>query len=129
MQVEDLNEVFEIYDKRWKKRFESSGFTDPVKRAFFESLFNEKSKVFHLEINKLKFEDTIIGFTIYACCRDRKTCYRIGHDPDFHLFGPGSLIIYKDLQKTKASNVKVLDYCNGYEAYKVEWSTHLDFTR
>lgn len=127
--VENLDEVFEIYDKRWKKRIESSGFTDVANRDFFKHLIKQTSKAFHVELNSVKFEDNIIGFSFFLCCRGRKVCYRIGHDPDYHLFGPGSLLIYKDLKKSQSTNFEIIDFCNGYEPYKMEWSTHLDFTR
>lgn len=96
---------------------------------FFERLAMQQSNAFCVEVDNLEFEDHWIGFTIDLCCRNRNFCQAMGHEPDFNIFGPGRLIEKANMLKAHSSNYRFYDFGSGYEPYKFEWYTHLDFTR
>ncbi|WP_075807172.1 GNAT family N-acetyltransferase [Lysinibacillus sp. FJAT-14222] len=129
VQCERLSGMFDLFARRWQKKIDKSGFTEQQTRRFFERLAREKSKALRVEVDSLQFEGDWIGFTIDICCRDRNFCQAMGHEPDFNIFGPGRLIERENMLKAHASNYRFYDLGSGYEPYKFEWYTHVDFTR
>lgn len=126
---ERLADMFDLFTRRWQKKIDKSGFTEQQTRRFFERLATEKSNALRVEVDSLQFEGHWIGFTIDICCRDRNFCQAMGHEPDFNIFGPGRLIERENMLKAHASNYRFYDLGSGYEPYKFEWYTHVDFTR
>ncbi|MGA3600337.1 GNAT family N-acetyltransferase [Lysinibacillus agricola] len=126
---ERLADMFDLFTRRWQKKIDKSGFTEQQARRFFERLATEKSNALRVEVDSLQFEGHWIGFTIDICCRDRNFCQAMGHEPDFNIFGPGRLIERENMLKAHASNYRFYDLGSGYEPYKFEWYTHVDFTR
>lgn len=126
---EDLDKMFYLFERRWQKKIDSSGFNEEETRAFIESLVRQSDGAFHVEINSLQFEGQWIGFTIDYCCRGRNFCLAMGHEPDFSLFGPGRLIERENMLNAYHANYRLYDFGSGYEPYKFEWYTDLDYTR
>ncbi|MGE7915894.1 GNAT family N-acetyltransferase [Lysinibacillus xylanilyticus] len=126
---ERLADMFDLFTRRWQKKIDKSGFTEQQTRRFFERLATEKSNALRVEVDSLQFEGYWIGFTIDICCRDRNFCQAMGHEPDFNIFGPGRLIERENMLKAHASNYRFYDLGSGYEPYKFEWYTHVDFTK
>ncbi|WP_375199694.1 GNAT family N-acetyltransferase [Bacillus sp. RS11] len=126
---ERLADMFDLFTRRWQKKIDKSGFTEQQTRRFFERLATQKSNALRVEVDSLQFEGHWIGFTIDICCRDRNFCQAMGHEPDFNIFGPGRLIERENMLKAHASNYRFYDLGSGYEPYKFEWYTHVDFTR
>ena len=126
---ERIADMFDLFTRRWQKKIDKSGFTEQQTRRFFERLATEKSNALRVEVDSLQFEGHWIGFTIDICCRDRNFCQAMGHEPDFNIFGPGRLIERENMLKAHASNYRFYDLGSGYEPYKFEWYTHVDFTR
>ncbi|UZM98856.1 GNAT family N-acetyltransferase [Lysinibacillus sp. MHQ-1] len=56
-------------------------------------------------------------------------CQAMGHEPDFNRFGPGSLIEKENMLKAHDSGFRYYDFGSGYEPYKFQWYTDIDFTR
>lgn len=127
--AENLDGMFELFERRWRKKIDKSRFTEQQTRLFFERLAMQQSKAFRVEVDNLVFEDHWIGFTIDICCRERNFCQAMGHEPDFNIFGPGRLIERANMLKAHGSNYRFYDFGIGYEPYKFEWYTHIDFTR
>ena len=121
--------MFDLFERRWQKKIDKSGFTEQQTRRFFECLTKEKCNALRVEVDSLQFEGYWIGFTIDICCRDRNFCQAMGHEPDFNMFGPGRLIERENMLKAHASNYRFYDFGSGYEPYKFEWYTHIDFSR
>ncbi|WP_241747083.1 GNAT family N-acetyltransferase [Lysinibacillus sphaericus] len=126
---EGLAGMFDLFARRWRKKIDTSGFTEAKTRHFFERLAKEKSSAFRVEVDSLQFGGYWIGFTIDICCRDRNFCQAMGHEPDFNMFGPGRIIERENMLKAHAKNYRFYDLGSGYEPYKFEWYTDVDFSR
>ena len=124
-----LDNMFHLFERRWEKKNDKSGFTEEKTRAFFKSLSEQRSGALCVEVDSLQFEGRWIGFTLDICCRGRNFCQAMGHEPDFNQFGPGRLIERENMLKAHSSKYRLYDFGSGYEPYKFEWYTHLDFTR
>ncbi len=124
-----LQDMFTLFKRRWQKKIDKSGFTEKQTRLFYERLAKTNSKVLRVEVDSLQFEGQWIAFTIDLCCRERNFCQAMGHEPDFNLFGPGRLIEKENMLKAHQAGYRYYDLGSGYEPYKFEWYTHIDFTR
>jgi len=127
--VSHFHEMFTLFTRRWRQKIDKSGFTETQTRLFYERLANASNKAFRVEVDSLQFEGYWIGFTIDLCCRDRNFCQAMGHEPDFNRFGPGRLIEKENMLKAHDLGYRYYDFGSGYEPYKFEWYTHIDFTR
>ena len=126
---EKLDNMFRLFERRWRKKVDTSGFTKERTRAFIQQLATQQNGALCLKIHSLQFENMWIGFTIDICCRGRNFCHAMGHEPDFNMFGPGRLIEKENMLNAQSENFRLYDFGSGYEPYKFEWYTHLDFTR
>ncbi|KUF30074.1 MULTISPECIES: GNAT family N-acetyltransferase [Lysinibacillus] len=124
-----IQDMFTLFTRRWQKKIDKSGFTAKQTRLFYERLAKTNSKVLRVEVDHLQFEGQWIAFTIDLCCRERNFCQAMGHEPDFNLFGPGRIIEKENMLKAHDSGYRYYDLGSGYEPYKFEWYTHIDFTR
>lgn len=124
-----LQDMFTLFKRRWQKKIDKSGFTEKQTRLFYERLAKCNSKELRVEVDSLQFEGQWIAFTIDLCCRERNFCQAMGHEPDFNLFGPGRLIEKENMLKAHQAGYRYYDLGSGYEPYKFEWYTHIDFTR
>lgn len=121
-----LEEMFRLYENRWRKKLKKSNFSSYPMRKFYETLIGKRNHSFRVEINYLYFEDCLIGFTYYIYCRGRKVGVKKAHESDFNMFGPGRLI---EKESLASKDYSLYDFGRGYEQYKLMWSTNLDFTR
>lgn len=124
-----LQDMFTLFTRRWQKKIDKSGFTENQTRLFYERLAKVSDKALRVEVDSLQFEGRWIAFTIDLCCRERNFCLAMGHEPDFNLFGPGRIIEKENMLKAHDVGYRYYDLGSGYEPYKFEWYTHIDFTR
>jgi len=127
--VSHFHEMFTLFTRRWRKKLDKSRFTEALTRLFYERLADVSNEAFRVEVDSLQFEGHWIGFTIDLCCRDRNFCQAMGHEPDFNRFGPGSLIEKENMLKARDLGFRYYDFGSGYEPYKFQWYTDIDFTR
>ncbi|GLC89775.1 GNAT family N-acetyltransferase [Lysinibacillus piscis] len=125
----ELWKMFQLFDRRWAKKLDTSGFTTKKKRAFFEQLAYEKEEALQIEIDTLVFEQQWLAFTYGIRCRGRYVLYTLAHEPTFQLFGVGRLLQQEVLRRTYIEAGQLFDMSIGYEPYKFDWHSGLDFTR
>lgn len=122
---EDLPAVFALFDKRWSKKSDTSGFTSPEKQAFFTALM--QYDITKLEVFEL--DDKMLGFTYCFQKGDRFVCYLHSFDEDYGRFGSGHLLDYYMMLRRYEEDVDIVDFSIGYEDYKYRWATHSNFVR
>ena len=125
----EMDIIFELHDKRWKKRKDTSGFTNEKEKDFYRSLANITEGPMITEIDSLYINETIIAFDYGFKCRGRYLGYVMGYDDDFEVFSPGRILEKEKILQCKRGDVKKFDLSIGYEPYKFEWGTHVDYTR
>lgn len=125
----EMDIIFELHDKRWKKRKDTSGFTNEKEKDFYRGLAQITEGPMITEIDSLYINDTVIAFDYGFKCRGRYLGYIMGYDDDFEVFSPGRILEKEKILQCKRGDVKKFDLSIGYEPYKFEWSTHVDYTR
>ena len=126
---EEMEYIFKLHDKQWKKKHDTSGFTNEKEKEFFRSLARIKEGPMKTEIDSLYLNNRIIAFDYGFNCRGRHLSYVLGYDSDFEIFSPGRILEKESIIHCKTENVKNFDLSIGYETYKFDWNTHLDYTR
>ncbi|MCL1697378.1 GNAT family N-acetyltransferase [Lysinibacillus sp. BPa_S21] len=124
----ELWQMFRLFDRRWAKKI-ASDFTKGKKKDFFERLAFLKGEALQVEVDALVFEDQWIAFTYGICCRGRYVTYALAHEPTFNLFEPGRLVNQETIKRTHSENYHLFDMSIGYEPYKFDWRSNIDFTR
>lgn len=124
-----MNQLFKVHQKRWERKNDTSEFSSDTKKAFFQFLAEQKQGKLDVRLTTLTFDDEIIAFTYGLSCRGRYLGYVLGHDSDFDDYGPGRILFKEKIKKSMEDGFHKLDMSIGYEPYKFEWNTDLDYTR
>lgn len=127
--IEEMDYIFHLHDKRWQRKSDTSGFTNPKEKAFYTQLASINSGALITEIDALYLNEKIIAFNYGFSCRGRSLGYVLGYDDDFEVFSPGRLLEKEKIIQCKNSGEKIFDLSIGYEAYKFDWNTGVDYTR
>lgn len=125
----EINQVFKVHQKRWQKKNDTSGFSSNRKQSFFKYLAEQNSGKLRVRLTTLKLRNEMIAFTYGFACRGRYLGYVLGHDSDFDVYGPGRILVKEKIKRNIDDGFHKLDMSIGYEPYKLEWNTDLDYTR
>ncbi len=126
---EEMETIHKIHDKRWKKKHDTSGFTNLREKVFFESLALLQEGVLKTEIDGLYMDDRMIAFNYGFECRGRYISYVLGFDDDFEVFSPGRILEKEKILQCGRRELNIFDLSIGYETYKFDWNTDLDYTK
>jgi hypothetical protein len=66
--------------------------------------------------------EKLIGFIYGFECNGNFIYYRIAHDDDFSVFGPGKIVFEEMLNKCFNNKIDIIDLGIGYARYKYEWT-------
>lgn len=128
-EASEMKEVFRLHNRRWQERDDTSGFTKEENRSFYETLAVLQGKPLAAQIHGLYVEDEMIAFTFGFTCRGRYVDYTVGHDNDFDSYSPGRILLKELIRCSKEDYNHILDLSIGYEPFKFEWKTDVDYTR
>ncbi|MGB2873209.1 GNAT family N-acetyltransferase [Psychrobacillus psychrotolerans] len=125
----EMDEIVRLHKRRWEKKNDTSGFSTESKQKFFRHLAELPEGDFSVRLTTLQLRNEKIAFTYGFTCRTRYLGYVLGHDSDFDCFGPGRLLVKEKVSQLKSDGFQKLDMSIGYEPYKMEWNTDVDYTR
>lgn len=126
---EDMDLIFQLHEKRWKKRLDTSGFTNEKERAFYRGLAQIQEGPLKTQIDSMYVNNTMIAFNYGFSCRGKVLGYVLGYDDNFETFGPGRILEKEKILQCKNENIQIFDLSIGYEKYKFDWNTDVDYTR
>ncbi|MGN7387430.1 GNAT family N-acetyltransferase [Sporosarcina sp. SAFN-015] len=126
---EEMDTVFQLHDNRWKKKRDTSGFTNDKDKEFYRSLVGIQEGPMQTELDALYINDTMIAFHYGFKCRGRVLSYVLGFDDNFEPFGPGRILEREKILQCKKDRITVFDLSIGYEPYKFALNTNVDYTR
>lgn len=126
--VDEMDTIFQLHDKRWKKKNDTSGFTDEAERSFYTKLFQLENARLKTIVDALYVEGKMIAFNYGFQCGNRFLGYVLGYDDDFESFSPGRMLEKEAIVNYVHKDITIFDLSIGSEPYKFEWSTHLDQT-
>ncbi len=118
----EIGKCFQLHEKRWMRKYDASSFTETMHREFFRALLNKPNLSFQVSLNGLMIGQRLIAFTYGFLCNGTYYIYRICHDDDFSVYGPGKIILMKLIEDCFQKDVQVFDFGLGYARYKYEWT-------
>lgn len=122
----DIDEAFEIHEKRWLRKIGNSSFSKGGTKEFYKELASNKNMKFNIAVDAITLNNKIISFMYGLEYNGRYLFIRIAHDDDFCFLSPGELIFKKKMEECFLSQIRVFDFGLGYEPYKAKWSDHYE---
>lgn len=118
----EFDDIIQLYEKRWKRRYDASKFLKRKHQDFFRAIADDTNMSFDIMVYGLKLGNRLIAFIFGFLFNGTYYLYRISHDNDFSVYGPGKIILYKLLEDCFQNNLLVIDLGLGYARYKSEWT-------
>ncbi|MDD3704659.1 MAG: GNAT family N-acetyltransferase [Clostridiaceae bacterium] len=122
----ELDEVFEIHDKRWLRKIGNSSFSKGETREFFKELLSYNCEKFNVSVDAITINNRVISFMYGFEYKGKYLFYRIAHDDDYAFLSPGELVFKKKMEECFSSKINVFDFGTGYEPYKAKWSDYCE---
>lgn len=129
LEATEMDEIVRLHKRRWEKKNDTSGFSTERKQVFFRHLAELPPGKFSVRLTTLQVQGENVAFTYGFTCRTRYLGYVLGHEADFDCYGPGRLLIKEKVNQLISEGFHKLDMSIGYEPYKMEWNTDVDYTR
>lgn len=119
---ERIDEIFNIHERRWKKKLDGSRFSDRGVREFYKYLVLKDDLSFKTCVNSLNLNNRVIAFKYGYECKNKYVSHRICHDEYFSLYGPGKLITKERVSECFYRGMDEYNFGTGYSPYKAEWT-------
>jgi len=124
----EIDQVFSLHDLHWRKKLDTSNFTNEEHKNFYRALVNLSEGTMQAKVEGLYLDNQMIAFSYGFMCRGRFIGYVIGHDDDYRLYGPGTILDKELIVSSPQKGIRKFDLSIGYEPYKFEWNTAVDYT-
>jgi CelD/BcsL family acetyltransferase involved in cellulose biosynthesis len=118
-----MNELFVLHCKRWRNSESPSKFTNQSERDYYIQLAHALWDSGQLHLTYLCANDRVIGIIFGMVDGSRMYYHTPAHDPDYHMFSPGKLIIYYTLLDCHSKGYRVFDFMRGGYDFKKQWGT------
>lgn len=126
---DEMDLIYRIHDNRWEKKSDTSGFTNIAEKEFYKELFHVDSDRLKTLVDALYVEGRMIAFDYGFICGSRFVGYVLGYDDAFESFSPGRMLEKESIiDCVTKREIDIFDLSIGYEPYKLEWNTHIDYT-
>ncbi len=124
----EIDEVFALHDRHWRYKLDTSGFTNDEHKNFYRALVNISEGPMQAKVESLYLDNQMIAFSYGFSCRGRYIGYVIGHDDDYGIYGPGTILDKELIVSSPNKAIRKFDLSIGYEPYKFEWNSAVDYT-
>jgi CelD/BcsL family acetyltransferase involved in cellulose biosynthesis len=124
----EIDQVFSMHERHWRYKLDTSGFTNDDNKNFHRALVNISDGPMQAKVESLYLDNQMIAFSYGFMCRGRYIGYIIGHDDDYGIYGPGTILDKELIVSSPNRAIRKFDLSIGYEPYKFEWNTAVDYT-
>ncbi|MFX3673891.1 MAG: GNAT family N-acetyltransferase [Paenisporosarcina sp.] len=124
----EIERVFSLHNKHWKQNIDTSQFTEEAHKQFYSSMLKITDNPLQAKVECLYLDDQMIAFSYGFLCRGRYHRYVTGHDDDYGLYSPGTILDKELISNSQNKSIRIFDLSIGYEPYKFEWNTGVDYS-
>ncbi len=117
-----MDKVFQIHDKRWSKKLDTSDFSSEKNKKFFTALATNNNKRLKVAVDFLTLNDEVIAFEYGIITGKTYLGYRACHDDDYSPLSPGKISLKENIKVIFDSDLEEFNFGTGYERYKLEWT-------
>jgi CelD/BcsL family acetyltransferase involved in cellulose biosynthesis/GNAT superfamily N-acetyltransferase len=122
LDMEQIDDIFELHKKRWKRKLDSSRFAEERENNFYKYLASKDDLDFKICVDALSLNGRIIAFKYGFESRGKYISYRTSHDDDFAIYAPGMIIHKERIKECFEKGMEEYDFGPGYMPYKAEWA-------
>ena len=114
--------LYELHETAWPKSiFKRDG---GVYRNFFKLLARNNPEL-STRLDVLRLDGAIASIVFGVIVRNRYYYLAPTYSFKFSKFSPGSLLIMEIILHLKSNGIKVFDFMNSLESYKLKWTDHV----
>jgi CelD/BcsL family acetyltransferase involved in cellulose biosynthesis len=117
--VPALEEALAVHRKRWPVDEDGSTFANEAGRSLHRRVMRSLGPQGVARLAMVRVDGTAIGFQYYFVVGTTAFCFRIGHDPDYATYAPGTAALFAALEDATADGVRRVELLGGGEAYKL----------
>ncbi|MET0785308.1 MAG: GNAT family N-acetyltransferase [Paenisporosarcina sp.] len=125
--LDEMEDVFTIHDKHWKHKTDTSQFTEEAHKKFYYALLKNSEGAMQTQLEGMYLDNEMIAFSYGFLCRGRFTGLLNDHDDDYDIYGLGTILNKELIAGSQKKGIRVFDLGIGYEPYKFEWNTGVDY--
>ncbi len=125
---DEIKDVFSLHDKQWKRKIDTSHFKNETYKKLHSSMLSTSDGPMEAKVEGLYLDNQMIAFSYGFLCRGKYHRYMTGYDEDYELYSPGTLLDKELIANSKNKSIQHFDLSPGYEPYKFEWNTGVDYT-
>lgn len=126
---DQFDKMYQLHEKRWRKKFDFSKLTEKQHQDFYKYLALNDDLSFKAHADGLMVGEKLIGFTYGFECNGKFIYYRIAHDDDFSVYGPGKIVLEEMVKKCFHNHMDTIDLGIGYARYKYEWTDDTEIVK
>ena len=117
-----FDELLRLHRSRAREKSQVSTFDEPAVLAFHRRLLDDPFIAQHVWFRCLKVNENIIAQFYGFCIGGNLAFYQMGFDPGFSARSPGTVLLYHVLEEAGRSGVSELNFLQGDEPYKSQWT-------
>lgn len=124
IEEKDIDKIFDIHQDRWRKKYDTSDFSEQKYREFFKSLYCDKDKNFGIDITVISLDKEPIAFSYGFIKNNSYLLYSSSFYDSFSPFGLGKLINKYKIEECFNNNLSSFSFGVGNEPYKMQWTNN-----
>lgn len=117
-----MDRVFQIHDKRWSKKLDTSNFSSENSRRFFTALATNDNKRLKTLVDFLTLNNELVAFEYGLVVGKTYVGYRACHDEDYSPLSLGKISLKENIRVIFDSGIEEFNFGTGFERYKLEWT-------
>jgi CelD/BcsL family acetyltransferase involved in cellulose biosynthesis len=118
-----VHELFELHRLRFERILNTSGFSNPRMRPFYEELIARTAQEGTLFLSVMTIGGQAVSFVLSLAEHDRVIDCIPAFDPSLAPFSVGHLHLFRILRELPGAGIHVFDFSKGGSVYKAKWAT------
>lgn len=124
--LNNYEEIYALFDERWKMKKDTSGFSSERNREFHRKLLSETDLAV---VDGLFLDHELVAYTFGYRFKGMYIGFSIAFNPNFDCFGLGNILDRRIIEKSFELQDEIFDFSIGFEAYKFNWATEIQYIR
>lgn len=124
--LNNYEEIYALFDERWKMKKDTSGFSSHLNREFHRKLLSETDLAV---VDGLFLDHELVAYTFGYRFKGTYIGFSIAFNPNFDCFGLGNILDRRIIEKSFEVHDEIFDFSIGFESYKFNWATEIQYIR
>ncbi len=122
---EALEDGFRIEAAAWKGARGTAMTSDPAIHLFYARLAERMADRGWLRLQFLRLGEQRIAFGYSLCYRNTLRLLKTGYDPEYRLYSPGHLLMWRVLREASQEGITEFDFLGADASWHADWTTNV----